>query len=113
MRTMIAGAALAAAFGAAAITPAVADPAWLKLTYGGVASDPAGAFVNVQVDNAGTIMISQIVVSCDFFAKKKKIGTSSTVLFSSFPGISGQGQVRLMGATNATSATCAITSPSS
>lgn len=109
----MAGAAFVAAIGPAAITPAAADPAWLKLTYGGVLTDPAGAFVNVQVDNAGTLMISQIVVSCDFFAKKKKLGTSSTTLFSSFPGISGQGQVRLIGATGATSATCAITSPSS
>ncbi len=109
----MAGAAFLAAVSPMAIAPAAADPAWLKLTYGGVLTDPAGAFVNVQVANAGTIMVSQIVVSCDFFSKKKKIGTSSTTLFSSFPGITGQDQVRLIGATSATSATCAITSPSS
>ncbi len=97
----------------AAIVPAAADPAWLKLSYGNVITDPGGAFVNVQVANAGTLMISQIVVSCDFFAKKKKLGTSSTTLFSSFPGVTGQDQVRLLGATNASSATCSITSPSS
>ena len=108
MKTYLAGLALLAS-----IAPAVASPAYLKLSYGAVGTDPAGAFVSVQVQNAGTLMLSQIVVSCDFFAGKKKIGTSSTTLFSSFPGITGQDQVRLMGAANATTATCAITSPAS
>lgn len=91
----------------------MANPAYLKLVYGPVITDPAGAFVNVQVQNAGTIMLAQIVVSCDFVSGKRKIGSSSTTLFSSFPGATGQDQVRLMGATTATSATCSITSPAS
>ncbi|MFG1427758.1 hypothetical protein [Roseixanthobacter glucoisosaccharinicivorans] len=92
--------------------PASAAPAGLALTTGSVVTDPTGAFVNVQVANSGTLMLSQIIVTCDFFSKsKKKLGTSSTTLFSTFPGLTGSDQVRLMGATSAVSATCAITSP--
>ena len=97
----------------AAATPALANVSYLKLAYQQVRTDPAGAFVNVAVQNSGTLMLSQIVVSCDFFAGKKKIGTASTTLFSTFPGMTGQDQVRLLGASAATSATCAITSPQS
>lgn len=108
MRTLLTGLAVIAS-----VAPALASPAYLKLVYGPVITDPAGAFVNVQVQNAGTIMLAQIVVTCDFMAGKKKVGTSSTTLFSSFPGVTGQDQVRLMGATTATTATCSITSPAS
>ncbi|MEP9376277.1 hypothetical protein ABLE91_06180 [Aquabacter sp. CN5-332] len=108
MRKLAAG-----AFLIAAMSPALADPPGLKLTYGQVVTDPTGAFVSVQVANTGTITLSQIVVTCNFFAKKKNVGSSYTTLFSSFPGITGQDQVRLMGATSATTATCAITTPAS
>lgn len=108
MRKLIAGALLAGA-----VTPAFADPAGLKLTYGKVSTDPAGAFVSVQVANTGTITLAQVVVGCDFFAKKQSLGTSTTTLFASVPGVTGQDQVRLLGATGATSATCSILSPAS
>ena len=91
---------------------ALAAPQGLELTSGKVLTDPAGAFVSVQVKNTGTIVLAQIVVSCEFFtAKNKSLGTSSTTLFSTVPGVTGADQVRLMGATSATSAKCAITSP--
>ncbi|MFG1464460.1 hypothetical protein V5F77_16340 [Xanthobacter sp. DSM 24535] len=104
--------ALPLSLAAPAVLPALAEPAGLNLTTGAVVTDPSGAFISVQVANSGTIMLNQIVVTCDFFSKsKKKLGTSSTTLFSTFPGITGSDQVRLMGATSAVSATCAITSP--
>ncbi|HQS07277.1 MAG: hypothetical protein B7Y12_15840 [Rhizobiales bacterium 24-66-13] len=106
------GLALPLSFAVPAVLPASAAPAGLSLTTGSVITDPTGAFISVQVANTGTLMLSQIVVTCDFFSKsKKKLGTSSTTLFSTFPGITGADQVRLMGATSAVSATCAITSP--
>ncbi len=93
---------------------ALAAPQGLELTAGKALTDPAGAFVNVQVKNTGTIVLAQIVVTCEFFnAKNKSLGSSYTTLFSTVPGVTGADQVRLMGATSATSAKCAITSPAS
>ncbi|WP_156922082.1 hypothetical protein [Azorhizobium doebereinerae] len=84
------------------------QPASLQLAADTVASDPAGAFVNVRVKNVGTTVISQIDVGCQFFAKGKLVGTSTTTLYASVPGVTGIGQVRLMGATGATDARCGI-----
>ncbi|OYW32009.1 MAG: hypothetical protein B7Z41_09675 [Rhizobiales bacterium 12-66-7] len=127
------GLALPLALAGPGVSSAAAAPVGLTLTTGSVITDPTGAFISVQVANSGTLMLSQIVVTCDFsvqvantgtlmlsqivvtcdfFSKsKKKLGTSSTTLFSTFPGLTGSDQVRLMGATSAVSATCAITSP--
>ncbi len=113
MKYRVAGALLLGAGCIGAIAPAFADPAGLKLTFGKVVTDPAGAFVSVQVANTGTLTLSQIVVTCQFFAGKTALGSSYTTLFSSFPGITGQDQVRLIGATTANKATCAITTPAS
>ncbi|WP_341989130.1 hypothetical protein [Azorhizobium sp. AG788] len=83
-------------------------PAGLQLTADNVVTDPAGAFVNVRVKNAGTTVISQIDVGCQFLAKGKVVGNSTTTLYASVPGVTGIGQVRLMGATGATDARCGI-----
>ncbi|BAF87017.1 conserved hypothetical protein [Azorhizobium caulinodans ORS 571] len=97
---------------AGAVVPAFAQqppqPANLQLQVDKVSTDPAGAFINIRVKNVGTVAISQIDVGCQFLAKGKVIGTSSTTLFASVPGVTGIGQVRLMGATNATDARCGI-----
>ncbi|MGU3492834.1 hypothetical protein ACLBXM_02225 [Xanthobacteraceae bacterium A53D] len=85
-----------------------ASPASLQLTADAVQTDPAGAFVNVRVKNVGSAVISQIEVGCRFLAGGKAIGESSTTLYASVPGVTGIGQVRLLGATGATSARCGI-----
>ncbi|MBB6306854.1 hypothetical protein [Xanthobacter tagetidis] len=91
---------------------AAADPAGLILTTDKVRSDGGGAFISVAVKNNSTQVIDQIVVTCTFKNGGKAVGTSSTTLFSTVPGVTGQDQVRLFGA-NATAADCAITSPKS
>ncbi|OYX14568.1 MAG: hypothetical protein B7Z15_03505 [Rhizobiales bacterium 32-66-8] len=83
----------------------------LELSQGKVITDPAGAFITVQVKNAGAKAVDKIVVGCEFFAGKKSLGTSSTTLFGTVPGVTGSDQVRLIGATSAKTATCAVTSP--
>lgn len=88
--------------------PAPAAPAGLQLTADKVLSDPAGAFVTVRVKNAGSAVVSQIDIGCQFLAKGKVVGSSTTTLYASVPGVTGIGQVRLMGATNATDARCGI-----
>ena len=95
----------------AASTPASA--ATLALTQGKVITDPAGAFITVQVKNNGTQPVDRIVVGCEFFAGKKSLGSSSTTLFGTVAGVTGSDQVRLIGGTSAKTATCAITMPAS
>lgn len=90
---------------------ALADPAGLVLTQGKVRTDPAGAFVDVAVKNAGAAAVDRVAVRCEFFAQKTALGTSATTLFALVPGVTGTDQVRLMGATSATDATCALTTP--
>ncbi|MEP9351730.1 hypothetical protein [Xanthobacter sp. KR7-225] len=89
---------------------AAADPGGLILAADKVRSDGGGAFVSVSVKNTTTQVIDQIVVTCTFKSGGKAVGTASTILFSTVPGATGQDQVRLLGA-SATSADCAITSP--
>ncbi len=98
----------ASALPACAQAPTPPAPAGLQLAADSVVTDPAGAFVNVRVKNVGTSVISQIDVGCQFLAKGKLVGTSTTTLYASVPGVTGIGQVRLMGATNATDARCGI-----
>lgn len=93
---------------ASAQAPAPAAPAGLQLAADSVVTDPAGAFVNVRVKNVGSTVVSQIDIGCQFLAKGKVVGTSSTTLYASVPGVTGIGQVRLMGATGATDARCGI-----
>ncbi|MDQ0503791.1 hypothetical protein [Xanthobacter agilis] len=87
-----------------------AVPEGLKLTSGPVRTDPAGAFVSVGVANTTTTIFGQIVVTCTFTGGGQTLGTSSTTLFSVVGGTTGNDQVRLIGATSATAATCEITS---
>lgn len=91
----------------AAGTPALADD--LVLTPGKVFTDAAGAYVTVSVKNAGAQIAPETYVSCAFFNGKKALGKSATTLFSIVPGLTGTDQVRLLGATGANRAECAIT----
>lgn len=100
--------AIAAIAGAVAVLPAAALAATLELTPGQVRTDPAGAYVTVAVKNTGTDVVPQTQVTCAFFAGKRALGKSSTVLFAIVPGVTGTDQVRLLGATSATRADCAI-----
>ncbi len=84
-------------------------PAGLKLTAGKVETDAAGAFVSVAVANGTATTFGQIIVSCSFTGGGQTLGTSSTTLFSTVGGTTGNDQVRLMGATSATAAACEIT----
>ncbi len=105
---IFAAAIAAYAFPACAQAPAPAAPAGLQLSADSVVTDPAGAFVNVRVKNVGSTVVSQIDIGCQFLAKGKVVGTSTTTLYASVPGVTGIGQVRLMGATGATDARCGI-----
>ncbi|MFG1359865.1 hypothetical protein [Xanthobacter pseudotagetidis] len=91
---------------------AAADPAGLILSTDKVRSDSGGAFISVSVKNNSSQVIDQIVVTCAFRNGSKAVGTSSTTLFATVPGVTGQDQVRLFGV-SATAADCAITSPKS
>lgn len=97
---------LAAGAGAA---PAAA-PDGLRLAAGQVRTDAAGAFVSVAVENGTQKEFGQIVVTCAFTGGGKALGNSATTLFSVVGGTTGNDQVRLLGATSATAATCEITS---
>lgn len=89
--------------------PASADPANLQLKPGKVFTDAAGAYVSVAVKNVGTATVSEAYVTCEFFAGNRSLGKAATTLFSIVAGVTGTDQVRLLGGTSATRATCAIT----
>lgn len=107
-RIAIAFAAIAFAACALAGSAGTAAAAGLELTAGQVRTDPAGAYVTVAVKNTGTEVVAQTQVNCAFFASKKALGKSSTVLFAIVPGVTGTDQVRMLGATSANRAECAI-----
>lgn len=97
----IVGAAVAASLGAA-------QAAGLELTPGKIYTDAAGAYVSVAVKNTGTDTVGEVQVSCEFFAGKRSLGKASTKLFSIVGGVTGTDQVRFLGGTNATRATCTL-----
>lgn len=82
----------------------------LSLSAGAVETDSSGGFITVNVKNASQTTYGEIVVTCAFYGNGSALGTSSTVLFATVPGATGSDQVRLMGASAATSAKCRITS---
>lgn len=90
---------------------ALAEPPKLALSHGPVRTDPAGAFVDVRVKNTGPGMVDLVVVSCEFFAQKISLGSSTTSLFAIAPNVTGADQVRLIGGNSATDATCVIAPP--
>lgn len=89
---------------------AAAIPEGLKLTTGPLHTDAAGAFISVAVANGTQQVFGQIEVTCTFTGGGRTLGTSSTTLFSTVAGATGNDQVRLFGATSAKAATCEITS---
>ncbi len=97
----IAGAALVVSLGAV-------QAADLELTPGKIYTDAAGAYVSVAVKNTGTATVAEVKVNCEFFAGKRSLGKSSTTLFSIVGGVTGTDQVRFLGGTSATSATCTL-----
>ncbi|MFG1299456.1 hypothetical protein V5F49_06620 [Xanthobacter sp. V3C-3] len=99
---------VASAACAVLLLPAAASAATLELTPGKVRTDPAGAYVTVAVKNNGADVVAQTQVTCAFFAGKRALGKSSTVLFAIVPGVTGTDQVRMLGASSATRADCAI-----
>lgn len=86
-----------------------AQAAGLELTPGKIFTDAAGAYVSVAVKNTGTATVAEAYVSCEFFAGNRSLGKSSTTVFSIVGGVTGTDQVRFLGGTNATRATCTLT----
>ncbi|MGQ3673734.1 hypothetical protein ACT6QG_15225 [Xanthobacter sp. TB0136] len=82
----------------------------LTLTSQGVETDEAGAFISVSVQNATPKEQNEVVVRCVFLNRGRTLGSASTPLYAIPSGKTGYGQVRLLGATSATSAACTITS---
>lgn len=92
-----------------AAAPAMAQTATLQLTPGKIFTDAAGAYVSVAVKNSGPATVAEVYVSCEFFAGNRSLGKASTTVFSIVSGVTGTDQVRLLGGTGATRASCAIT----
>lgn len=94
------------------IAAAMADgnTAQLSLTSREFMTDEGGAFITVAVKNGTTQQQNQVIVSCVFRAGRTPIGSAATPLYAIPAGDTGHGQVRLIGATSATSASCSITS---
>ncbi|MEP9354408.1 hypothetical protein ABLE93_12500 [Xanthobacter sp. KR7-65] len=89
---------------------AVPSPAdGLQLTAAKVYTDAAGAYVSVAVKNTGAKTVSEVFVTCEFFAGKRSLGKSSTTVFSIVGGLTGTDQVRLLGGSSANRTNCAIT----
>lgn len=109
LTTLSFSAILAAAALAAPAPAALAQPAGLLLTPGKIYTDAAGAYVSVAVKNTGPATVAEAYVSCEFFAGRRSLGKSSTTVFSIVSGVTGTDQVRLLGGTAATRATCALT----
>lgn len=105
------GMAMAAGGLAGASPQAWAQPAPLpgvSLAMGKVRTDAAGAFVTVTATNSTAETLPELQVKCTFYAGGRAVGTSATKIFSVFAGTSGSDQVRLLGATAANRAVCAI-----
>ncbi|MFG1247026.1 MULTISPECIES: hypothetical protein [Xanthobacter] len=85
-----------------------AQAADLELTPGKIYTDAAGAYVSVAVKNSGAATAAEVKVTCEFFAGKRALGKASTTLFSIVGGVTGTDQVRFLGGTSATSATCTL-----
>lgn len=86
-----------------------AQAAGLELTPGKIYTDAAGAYVSVAVKNTDSYTVSEVYVTCEFFAGNRSLGKASTTLFSIVSGVTGTDQVRFLGGTNATRATCTLT----
>lgn len=84
------------------------DPT-LKLKIGDIFTDPVGSVMNVSVLNEGTAVVGAAVVTCQFTAAGKPVGTASTTIYNIVAGSSGKDQVHLMG-TAADAANCVISS---
>ncbi|GAB4069602.1 hypothetical protein KHC28_24280 [Ancylobacter sonchi] len=96
-----------AALGAGTVC-AAANPA-LKVKQGDIFSDPVGSVMDVSVANEGSATIGAAVVTCEFTAAGKSVGTASTTIYNIVAGSTGKDQVHLMGGT-ADAARCAISS---
>ncbi|QRG08290.1 hypothetical protein EZH22_08295 [Xanthobacter dioxanivorans] len=81
----------------------------LVLSTGKVFTDAAGAYISVSVKNAGTATVAEAYVACEFFAGNRTLGKAATTVFSIVGGMTGSDQVRMLGASRATRAACAIT----
>ncbi len=82
----------------------------LSLTTQEFMTDEGGAFISVAVKNGAAQEQNQVIVSCVFRAGQTPVGSAATPLYAIPAGETGYGQVRLIGATSATSASCSITS---
>lgn len=111
-RKACAGVALVATFIGAGFSAAMADvsAAQLSLTTQEFMTDEGGAFISVAVKNGAAQEQNQVIVSCVFRAGQTPVGSAATPLYAIPAGETGYGQVRLIGATSATSASCSITS---
>ncbi len=100
------------ALGFAGAPAAWADAAQnqLTLTSQGVETDPGGAFVSVSVQNGTPRLQNEVIVSCVFLNGETPLGSAATSIYAIPAGETGYDQVRLLGASSATSAACKITS---
>lgn len=100
------------AFIGAGVPVAMAEggAAQLSLTTQNFMTDEGGAFISVAVKNGAAQEQNQVIVSCVFRVGQTPVGSAATPLYAIPAGETGYGQVRLIGATSATSASCSITS---
>ncbi|MFD2140597.1 hypothetical protein [Ancylobacter oerskovii] len=81
----------------------------LKVKHGDIFTDPVGSVMDVSVVNEGQATVGAAVVTCDFTASGKAVGTASTTIYNIVGGSTGKDQVHLMGSA-ADAARCAISS---